>query len=49
MPWRLFGLGWTQFDLTSPTQLLSFARIGLGNTKRISAESGDGYRKRSKN
>src|SRR6266568_1284209 len=30
VPWRFFGLGRTQFDLTSPTQLLGFVCIGLG-------------------
>ena len=30
VPWRFFGLARTQFDLTSPTQLLGFVCIGLG-------------------
>jgi protein-S-isoprenylcysteine O-methyltransferase Ste14 len=30
VPWRLFGLGQTQFDLTSPTQLLGLVCIGVG-------------------
>jgi len=30
VPWRFFGLGWTPFDLTSPTQLLGLVCIGLG-------------------
>jgi protein-S-isoprenylcysteine O-methyltransferase Ste14 len=30
VPWRFFRLGRTQFDLTSPTQLLGFVCIGLG-------------------
>ena len=30
MPWRFFGLGRVQFDLTSPTQLLGLVCIGLG-------------------
>jgi protein-S-isoprenylcysteine O-methyltransferase Ste14 len=30
MPWRFFGLGRAQFDLTSPTQLLGLVCIGLG-------------------
>src|SRR5881396_2795381 len=28
--WRFFGLGRTQFDLTSPTQLLGLVCIGVG-------------------
>ena len=30
VPWRFFGLGRTQFDLTSPTQLLGLVCIGMG-------------------
>src|SRR5437016_10157133 len=30
VPWRFFGLARTQFDLTSPTQLLGLVCIGLG-------------------
>src|SRR6266700_7686017 len=30
VPWRLFGLGRIQFDLTSPTQLLGLVCIGVG-------------------
>ena len=30
VPWRFFGLGQTQFDLTSPTQFLGLVCIGLG-------------------
>jgi protein-S-isoprenylcysteine O-methyltransferase Ste14 len=30
VPWRFFGLGRTQFDLTSPTQLLGLVCIGVG-------------------
>src|SRR5438034_294633 len=30
VPWRFFGLGRTQFDLTSATQLLGFVCIGAG-------------------
>ncbi|HEU5313646.1 MAG TPA: isoprenylcysteine carboxylmethyltransferase family protein [Candidatus Udaeobacter sp.] len=30
VPWRLFGLSRTQFDLTSPTQLLGVVCIGVG-------------------
>jgi len=30
VPWRWFGLGRTQFDLTSPTQLLGLSCIGFG-------------------
>src|SRR5204863_2163929 len=30
VPWRFFRLGRTQFDLTSPTQLLGFVCIVLG-------------------
>jgi len=30
VPWRLFGLGRTQFDLTSPTQLLGLVCNGVG-------------------
>src|SRR5881397_299046 len=32
VPWRFFGLARTQFDLTSPTQLLGLVCIGLGVT-----------------
>src|SRR5438552_7227030 len=32
VPWRFFGLGRTQFDLTSPIQLLGLVCIGLGVT-----------------
>src|SRR5207253_11002612 len=30
VPWRFFGLVRTQFDLTSPTELLGLVCIGLG-------------------
>ena len=30
VPWRFFGLGRTQFDSTSPTELLGLVCIGLG-------------------
>ena len=32
VPWRFFGLGRTQLDLTSPKQLLGLVCIGLGVT-----------------
>jgi len=32
VPWRFFGLARTQFDLTSPTQLLGLVCNGLGVT-----------------